>query len=197
MLVMSTGVGFCTAPTTSAIMNNVPDDKQGVASAVNDATREVGAALGIALAGSLLAARYTEALRPALAALPAAVRDAAGGSLTASLEVARGLGPDGVRVAQLARSSFVEATGYSALVLGAVVAAAAVLIGAWAPGRDGRQLRLVRRIVERRHAESALGWPDAAPARESEHHGLDDPRHRSDGRANRGGRHRRRSGESG
>ena len=43
---MSTGIGLCTAPTTSAVMGAVPDEKQGVASAVNDATREIGAALG-------------------------------------------------------------------------------------------------------------------------------------------------------
>jgi predicted MFS family arabinose efflux permease len=55
LLVISTGIGFCTAPSTSAIMTAAPDEKQGVASAVNDTTREVGAALGIALAGSILA----------------------------------------------------------------------------------------------------------------------------------------------
>ena len=57
LLVMSTGIGFCTAPSTFAIMAAVPDRKQGVAWAVNDTTREVGAALGIALAGSILAAQ--------------------------------------------------------------------------------------------------------------------------------------------
>jgi EmrB/QacA subfamily drug resistance transporter len=56
LLIMSTGIGLCTAPTTSAIMGAAPDEKQGVASAVNDTTREVGAALGIAVAGSMLAA---------------------------------------------------------------------------------------------------------------------------------------------
>jgi predicted MFS family arabinose efflux permease len=55
LLVLSTGSGFCTAPTTSAIMGAVPDEKQGVASAVDDATREIGAALGIAVAGPWLA----------------------------------------------------------------------------------------------------------------------------------------------
>ncbi len=60
MLVMSVGIGLCTAPTTSVIMTTAPDDKQGVASAVNDASREIGAALGIALAGSMLAAQYAK-----------------------------------------------------------------------------------------------------------------------------------------
>jgi len=51
ILIVSSGIGLCVAPTTSAIMGAVPDEKQGVASAVNDTTREVGAALGIALTG--------------------------------------------------------------------------------------------------------------------------------------------------
>ena len=39
MLITAVGIGLCVAPTTSAIMNAVPDEKQGVASAVNDATQ--------------------------------------------------------------------------------------------------------------------------------------------------------------
>jgi EmrB/QacA subfamily drug resistance transporter len=63
-LVLSVGLGLCTAPTTSAIMGAVPDEKQGVASAINDTTREVGGALGIAVAGSILAERYSHELVP-------------------------------------------------------------------------------------------------------------------------------------
>ena len=64
--VMSVGIGLCTASATSAIMNATPDAKQGVASAVNDTTREVGAALGIAVAGSILAAHYADVVTPKL-----------------------------------------------------------------------------------------------------------------------------------
>ena len=61
---------LCTAPTTTAIMHAVPDEKQGVASAVNDTTREVGAAVGIAVAGSIVAAHYNKLLAPQLAGFP-------------------------------------------------------------------------------------------------------------------------------
>ena len=96
LLIMSTGIGFCIAPTTSAIMNAVPDEKQGVASAVNDATREVGAALGIAVAGSMLAAQYT-AFAGSWAELhsPRTSADAATDSLAEALAVAEQLGPQG------------------------------------------------------------------------------------------------------
>jgi predicted MFS family arabinose efflux permease len=147
LLVMSTGIGFCTAPSTLAIMTAVPDEKQGVASAVNDTTREVGAALGIALAGSILAARYAHVLTPHLAAFPGPVRAPASHSLAQALEVSKTLGPQGSRLAQLSQTAFLQAMESSLLVLGLIIAVAALVIGAWAPGRDGRQLRLVQRIT--------------------------------------------------
>jgi EmrB/QacA subfamily drug resistance transporter len=146
MLIMSTGIGFCTAPTTSAIMNTAPDDKQGVASAVNDTTREVGAAIGIALAGSMLAARYGDALAPKLTAFPAPIKEAAAVSLGQALEVAEGLGPRGAQLAELSKAAFVDAMSSSLLVLAALVAVSAFLIGAWAPGRHDEQLRVVGMI---------------------------------------------------
>ena len=72
-----------------------PDDKQGVASAVNDTTREVGAAVGIAVAGSVLAAQYTHAMAPGLARFPEHIRGAATDSLANALEIAKQLGPQG------------------------------------------------------------------------------------------------------
>ncbi|TQK30666.1 MFS transporter [Arthrobacter sp. SLBN-53] len=145
MLVMSAGIGLLTTPATSAIMSTVSDDKQGVASAVNDTTREVGAALGIALAGSLLAAKYTEALAPALPAdLPPPVREAVTGSLGQALEVSAALGPRGAAVAELAESAFVESMSSALLVMALVVGISAVVLGFWAPGRDGRQLAVLR-----------------------------------------------------
>ena len=146
MLVMSTGIGLCTAPTTSAIMTTVPDDKQGVASAVNDATREIGAALGIALAGSILAAEYTTTLTPKLAEFPPPVRGAATASLGQALEIARRLGPAGDPLREFSKAAFVNAMDASLLALALFVAASSVVIGLWAPGRHDRQLRLAYRL---------------------------------------------------
>lgn len=54
-LLMGLGMAVATAPATTAIVDSLPQEKQGVASAVNDASREVGGALGIAVLGSVLA----------------------------------------------------------------------------------------------------------------------------------------------
>ena len=156
LLILSTGIGLCTTPTTAAIMTSVPDDKQGVASAVNDTTREIGAALGIALTGSLLASRYTDAVRPQVAGFPPEVRHGAQRSLGEALGIAEHLGPAGSPLADAARAAFVSAMHDTVLTLGIVVTVCAVLIALSAPGRDGRQLAVVQGLRERRARAAAF-----------------------------------------
>jgi EmrB/QacA subfamily drug resistance transporter len=148
-LITSTGIGLCFAPTTSAIMNAVPTEKQGVASAVNDTTREVGAAVGIAVAGSVLAAQYSNALGPGLTALPEQVRGPALVSLPNALEVAKQIGPQGAGLAHLAENAFLNAMDLSLIVVSTVLVVAAAFVAVWAPGRDGRQIRFIRRLMAR------------------------------------------------
>ncbi|HET6731523.1 MFS transporter [Mycobacterium sp.] len=148
-LITAIGIGLCTAPTTTAIMHAVPDEKQGVASAVNDTTREVGAALGIAVAGSVLAAHYHNALAPALTAFPEQVRGPALDSLAHALAVADQMGPQGERLTQLANDAFLQSMDLSLSVLAVAVSVAAGFVALWSPGRDGQQLSFVRRLASR------------------------------------------------
>jgi hypothetical protein len=46
-------------PATSAITEALPAAQQGVGSALNELSREVGGAIGIAMIGSILAATYS------------------------------------------------------------------------------------------------------------------------------------------
>ncbi|MGD1240649.1 MFS transporter [Mycobacterium seoulense] len=151
-LILATGIGICTTPTTSAIMGAVPDEKQGVASAVNDTSREMGGALGIAVAGSILAGRYSHELAPKLADFPGPVRGPATDSLAKAVEVANRMGPQGRELADISKTAFLAALHASTLTMAVIVAAAAVLIGVWAPGRDGRQTRPVRRMLSGRRS---------------------------------------------
>jgi EmrB/QacA subfamily drug resistance transporter len=155
LLVISCGFGLATAPTTSAIMTAAPDEKQGVASAVNDATREIGGALGIALAGSILAGGYSHHIAARLSAYPEQVRGPASNSFSQALAVANHIGPQGKQLVETSRAAFVAALNSSYLVLAIVVAVAALLIPLIAPGRHGRRLRLVPRALSRSHRTSS------------------------------------------
>ena len=46
MLVLGAGVGLSMSPSTAAITSSLPEEKQGVASALNDTVREMGGAVG-------------------------------------------------------------------------------------------------------------------------------------------------------
>jgi EmrB/QacA subfamily drug resistance transporter len=62
MVFLGLGLGFTSAPATEAIMGVVPANKAGQGSAVNDATREIGGTLGVAVIGSVFATVYSGAL---------------------------------------------------------------------------------------------------------------------------------------
>ncbi|MFC3899254.1 MFS transporter [Lentzea rhizosphaerae] len=55
MIAMGVGTGLSMPPATEAITGALPRERQGVASALNDVTRELGTALGIAFLGALVA----------------------------------------------------------------------------------------------------------------------------------------------
>lgn len=66
MLMLGVGIGLVSTPATESILQVLPPARAGVGSAVNDATRELGGTLGVAVVGSLFASRYADALRSAL-----------------------------------------------------------------------------------------------------------------------------------
>lgn len=136
LIVAAIGLGFSTTPATAAIVANAPDANQGVASAVNDASREIGSAIGVALAGSILAAGYGNHIQPAVELLPEPAREPVSGSLAAALHVAESAGPQGSQLAEFAREAFIEGMDQGALTLAAIMWGSAVLLGFWAPGRD-------------------------------------------------------------
>src|SRR5947209_6068203 len=89
MLLMGSGLGLTTAPATESILSVLPPAKAGVGSAVNDATREVGGTLGVAIVGSVYTSLYgSHLLRGAAAHLPAAALHTAKSSVGAGYAVA-------------------------------------------------------------------------------------------------------------
>jgi EmrB/QacA subfamily drug resistance transporter len=62
LVAAAVGMGMTTAPSTGAIMYSVPLSHSGVASAINDTTRELGSSLGVAVLGAVLTASYQSEL---------------------------------------------------------------------------------------------------------------------------------------
>ena len=119
-------MGSVMAPATDSIMGSVPPAKAGVASAMNDVTRQVGGALGVAVIGSLTTTIYSNRMGAATAQLPAALRIPVQASVGGANAVAAHLPPaQGAHLTSMAADAFTTALGF-----GLLVAAAISLIGA-------------------------------------------------------------------
>jgi hypothetical protein len=129
MILLGVGMGFTSAPATEAIMGVVPKEKAGIGSAINDATRELGGTLGVAVIGSVFASLY--AARLALPhGLPAqathAARESVGGAFIAAQRVAdAGLGSAASLMKAAASRAF-----FDGFAIGCLVAAGVALLGA-------------------------------------------------------------------
>jgi len=137
MVLLGLGMGFTSAPATEAIMGAVPTEKAGIGSAVNDATRLFGGALGVAVVGSVAASLYADRVGAALPpGTPLAVAEAARGSVGGALGAAQHLDPaTGQRVADAAIGAFLHSFSGGTLVAAGVAAAGSLLAFALLPAR--------------------------------------------------------------
>jgi hypothetical protein len=139
MIVLGLGMGLSSAPATEAIMGVVPKEKAGVGSAMNDATRELGGTLGVAVVGSVFASLYTSHLilpagLPAQAAQ--AARESVGGAFIAAQRVAdAGLGPAALQLKAAASTAFFDGFSVGCLVAAGVAALGAVAAAIFLPAQ--------------------------------------------------------------
>src|SRR5690606_27556521 len=124
LLVVGLGAGFAFTVTADVILSSVPKDQAGAASAVSETAYELGAALGIAVLGSVVTGVYRGFTGPA--GTPAAAHESLGGAV----EAAGTLPPDtAAAMLDAARQSFVDGLVLAAGVGATVLLAAAV--AAW------------------------------------------------------------------
>jgi EmrB/QacA subfamily drug resistance transporter len=135
LLPFGAGMALAGAPATTAIVSSLPREKQGVASAVNDVSRELGGALGIAVLGSLMNGMYRSELADSTSALPTDVGTTARGSLAAAQQVGERLGPQGQELVAAAQSAFVDGLTRGLLGGAVVLLVGALFVALRAPGR--------------------------------------------------------------
>ena len=125
---MTAGMALAMSPMTAAIMSSVPPRRAGAGSAMNDATRELGAALGIAVMGSIASSQYSSQLAGLTSGLPDAARHAAESSISGAIQVASQLpGSAGEALKLGAESAFVDGLHF-AVTAGSVLALGAAFL---------------------------------------------------------------------
>ena len=135
--VMSVGMGMTMAPATESVMGSLPRAKAGVGSAVNDTTRQVGGALGVAVIGSVVSSVYVHHIDD-MAGRFGLSGDALSGarqSLGGALQVGQGLGAAGASFTTAVKDSFVDALSTGLRLSTVVILAAAFIAWRFLPAR--------------------------------------------------------------
>jgi len=162
--IQGAGMGAVMPPATEAVMSVVPRERAGAGSALTNTARQVSGALGVAVLGSVLAQAYRNQLGPHLAGLPAGVREAATGSITATQAVAAKLGPAGQGLAQHADTAFIHAMHLTTLISAAITLIGALVVMRWMPGRAAVTAGQAQVTDGATQAAGAAAPDSAAPA---------------------------------
>ena len=132
-IVASALIGAGIAPmmtlATDVVVGAAPPDRSGAASALSETATELGAALGIAVLGSIGTAVYRATiLDQGPAGLPAEAAEAVGSSLGAALSVSEQVPAEpAAHLTELARHAFVDGLGAATVTGGLILVAAAIV----------------------------------------------------------------------
>jgi predicted MFS family arabinose efflux permease len=146
MVMMGLGMGLISTPATESILLVLPPARAGVGSAVNDATRELGGTLGVAVVGSVFSSVFASHLASgAYAALPGGLVDRAQGSVG----VAQAVAAHDPRLLGAFQDSFLAGFSTACVVVGLLCLAGAVASVFLLPGRLPRPVESEEAEVQR------------------------------------------------
>ncbi len=143
---LAAGMALVMPPASGLIVSSLPMSKAGVGSAVNDVTREVGGALGIALMGSVMSSLYRSAMQAGgtTRSITGAARRVAEDSIGGATGVTRTLATRGVpntdAIRQAAAKAYVHGASTSFLVAVAVALIALAVVGTFIPDASAMTL---------------------------------------------------------
>jgi MFS transporter, DHA2 family, multidrug resistance protein len=138
LVVLAAGMALVMPPATESIMGSLPPARAGVGSAVNDTTRQVGGALGVAVLGSVMSSTYGPRVSDAISGFPVpaeqatAIRDQIGAAMRAASEIG---GPPGRALADVASRGFADGMSTAFLIGAAALALGAVIVALFLPAR--------------------------------------------------------------
>lgn len=129
-IIFGYGLSLVMTIATDVVVAAAPPERAGAASAISETGNELGAALGVAVLGSVGTAVYRATVGAGLpGGLPAAVRDEAAATLANALAVAGGLDPaQAAAMITAARTAFVGGLAVVALCGAVIMAGLAVAV---------------------------------------------------------------------
>ena len=127
MIVLMLGLALAMTPGTNILMASVPRNRSGMGSAMNDTTRELGSALGVAVLGAILSSTYESHITSVASKFPDQIQQALESSLAVALQVTDKLGPMAASVAEAAKEAFMAGITHSAQIGAGIIFAAAVI----------------------------------------------------------------------
>ncbi len=173
-VILAAGMGLVMAPATDSVMGSLPRAKAGVGSAVNDTTRQVGGALGVAIIGSVVSSVYGSKIgdffvgKPAPKAALDAAKNSLGGAFAVSKQIAKTPIPNakGISAALVdtANHAFVEAFRWGSRVGAVVLVLGVIIVLLWLPARAD--------AADELDAMNVTEVPDTAAALEVESEGV-------------------------
>jgi EmrB/QacA subfamily drug resistance transporter len=156
-LIIGAGAALAMTPATNAIVASLPREKQGVASAVNDTARELGAAFGIAMLGSAFNTGYRNDIADNLGGLATEAAAQAKEAPAIALSIAESIGDSAL--ADAARGAFTSGMRYATLLGAGLLVIGAVFV--WVRGDNVHDEELEDEL-DRPETEELVGAPTPA-----------------------------------
>ncbi len=137
LVLIGLGVGSAFVPSTDAVMAAVPEANAGLGSAINDTSRQVGAALGIGVLGALTNTAYRSNIGDSVSKLAPNLVVVTRQSAGAAIQLANKIGGSaGANLRRAATSAFMDGFALAALVSATLLVAGAVAVLRWLPSHD-------------------------------------------------------------
>jgi EmrB/QacA subfamily drug resistance transporter len=160
LVFLGTGMALSGSPATTAIVASLPRSKQGVASSINDLSRELGGALGIAVLGSILNSAYQSGIDQHTHTLPTNLAAKARGSLGAAQAIGQRLGANDL-ISQ-ANTAFAHGIDIALLTGAAILITGAIIVAVRAPGQTESEANAGTKHTDRHPSRRKQHGPELA-----------------------------------
>lgn len=121
MMLMMLGISAAMTPGTNILMASVPRNRSGMGSAMNDTTRELGGALGVAILGAILSSGYQDKIAETANQFTGVVKEGLESSLAVAMQVGEHLGPAAEQVVNAAKSAWMVGLSHASFAAAAII----------------------------------------------------------------------------